>query len=390
MKSETHLAWILASPCYSPEAVIDMTLADARSYRFGTWDVEDACRDLIALGAVPSLLSKVWISNHYGLIVWKLASYIRSWPERFLFQRSSWFCPTKVLDQLAYRYEREINLAERPALRKVVEGDEAAGRHMVLCIASVATEDSEETQEEVLKVTVTDGWYILPATLDVCLTRAVERRRLKVGSKVHVCGAKLSGAGNGVAILELADAGATTSAVSIMLQANSTRLARWDTKLGFQRSPILWTTQLRSISPDGGLVPGLEIVVLRKYPVVYLETLEDGVTKIKRTSREEDRAAEAHRGQMEKRYQDIVQEAESKWGDGADRSRMWDEIQARASELEAASARNVMPFFTIRVGNYTGNIEHEDYDKNGRRQEALVTFWHSDHEPYQEGHRVRV
>ncbi|KAF9347003.1 Breast cancer 2, early onset [Mortierella sp. NVP85] len=373
-----------------PEAVIDMTLDDAWTYRFETWGLEDAYHELIARGAAPSLLSNVWLSNHYGLIVWKLACYLRSWPHYFLSRSLSWFCPAGVLNQLAYRYEREINLAERPALRKIVEGDEAAGRHMVLCIASVAKEYSGEAKGEVFKVTVTDGWYVLPAVLDPCLTRAVERGRLKIGSKVHVCRAKLSGAENGVAILELAGAGSTTTSVSIVLQANSTRLAAWDTKLGFQRSPMVWTTQIRSISAEGGLVPGLDVVILRKYPVIFMETLEDGVTRIKRTAREEDRAIEAHQEQISKRYQDMVQEVERIFGGGTSPTRIQDEIQARAGELEAqVSARNVVPFFTIRVGTY-GNNAHEDRDENGRWHEALVTIWNSEHALYQEGHRFRI
>ncbi|KAK3813293.1 MAG: BRCA2, oligonucleotide/oligosaccharide-binding, domain 1-domain-containing protein [Benniella sp.] len=385
-----------------PKAAIDMTLDDAKAYRFGNWGLEDAKRDLIARGAVPSRFSNAWLSNHYGLIVWKLACYLRSWPHYFLSQILSWFCPAGVLNQLAYRYEREINLDERPALRRIVEGDESAGRHMVLCIASVAKEYSDKAKGEVLKVTVTDGWYVLPAVLDPCLTRAVEGERLKIGSKVHVCGAKLSGAENGVPILAPAGVGATTTSVSIVLQANGTRLAAWDTKLGFQRSPMIWTTQIRSISADGGLVPGLDVVVLRKYPVVFVETLKDGMTKIMRTEREEHRAIVAHLEPFSKRYHDMVEEVEGKYGEGTSSSGMRDEIRARADELEAqVPARNVVSLFTIRVGIY-GSTAYGACDENGRWQEALVTFWnqdrtlyqdralYKDHALYQEGHRFRI
>jgi len=354
-----------------------MTLDDARTYRFGTWGLEEAYHDLIARGAVPSLLSNVWLSNHYGLIVWILSRSL------------SGFSPEAVLNQLAYRYEHEINLAERPALRKIVEGDEAPERHMVLFIASVAKEYSDEAKSEVFKVAVTDGWYVLPAVLDPCMTRAVERGRLKIGSKIHVCGAKLSGAENGVAILELAGAGTTTTSVSIVLQANSTHLAEWDTKLGFQRSPMVWTTQIRSISADGGLVPGLDVVVLRKYPVIFMETLEDGVTRIMRTALEERRAIKANREPFTKRYEDMVQEVERTFG-GTSLSRIYDEIQARVDKMKAQlPARNVLPFFTIRVGTYGSNA-YENCDEHGRWQEALVTFQNPDHALYQEGHRFRV
>ncbi|KAF9116996.1 Breast cancer 2, early onset [Mortierella sp. AM989] len=395
-----------------PEDAIKMTLESARSYRFGDWGVEEACHDLVSRGATPHLLSKVWLENHYGLVVWKLACYVRSWPEHFMPSKvspsslhinTSWFSPTMVLDQIAYRFEREINRAERPALRKIVEGDESAAKHMVLCVSSITREHSEEIKQGIWKVTVTDGWYILPATLDACLIRALERgKKFVVGSKLHVCRAKLNGAENGVAILELAGAGASTSSVSIVLQANGTKLARWDAKLGFQRSPLIWTRDIRSILPEGGLVPGLDAVVLRKYPLFYLETLEDGTTKIKRTAREEERAVEAHREQIQKQYQDIVQQVEREFGSGdceADPGLIQEQIQKRAGELlqNGAYTRNVTPFFTIRVGNYLGGgMERDAYDDNdakgggGQRQEALVTFWHSDHSLYQEGHRVRM
>ncbi|KAI7822862.1 BRCA2, oligonucleotide/oligosaccharide-binding, domain 1-domain-containing protein [Gamsiella multidivaricata] len=368
-----------------------MTIDSAQSYRFGDWGVEDSYQSLVDRGASPDLLSKVWVANHYRLIVWKVACYTRSWPQHFATETALCFSPAVVMDQLIYRYEREINRAERPALRKIVEGDEAAAKHMVLCIASIVDEYSEQSKQNVLSVTVTDGWYVLPAALDACLTRAVKRGKLKVGSKIHVCRAKLTGAENGVAILELAGAGSSTSSVSMILQANSTRLARWDAKLGFQRAPLIWTTRLRNITPEGGLVPGLDVIVLRKYPVMYMETLEDGTTKLKRTAKEEECASEAHREKVQKRYQDMVQEVEREFGTERDSGRMREEVQARAVELQAEiAARNITPFFTIRVGNYGSGTRYNGHGDGGRHQEALVTFWQADHTPYQEGRRVRV
>lgn len=384
-----------------------MTFEQARHHRFDGWGVDDAYEELLSLGAKADLLSRAWLLNHYGQVVWKLACYVRTWPDYFISstpEPSTWFCQAKVLDQLAYRYEREVNRAERPALRKIVEGDESAAKHMVLVIASISK--VEQTSDEEVstalknpwKVLVSDGWYSIPAVLDPCLIRAVEGGKLKVGSKVHVCRAKLSGAESGVAILELAGAGSESTTVSIVLQANSTRLARWDTKLGFQRAPLIWTKRLRSIVPEGGLVPGLDVVVLRKYPVLYLETLEDGVTKIKRTAKEESRAVEAHLDKIQQRYQDMVREVEKEFAsemdaEGRSSSRVQEEIMTRAQDIQTESAaRNVIPLFSIRVGNYRhgGNCDDDDMDENGRIQEALITFWHDEYSHYQEGHRIRV
>ncbi|KAF9437101.1 Breast cancer 2, early onset [Entomortierella beljakovae] len=384
-----------------PEDAARMSISSAQSFRFDDWGVENAYQDMISLGAAPNLLSKIWLENHYRLIVWKLACYVRSWPEILLDSSPFWFSPSSVMNQLAYRYEREINRTERPALRKIVEGDDSVAKHMVLCVASISKEYSEETKQEEWKVAVTDGWYILPAALDACLMRALMRGKIKVGSKLHICRAKLNGAENGAAILELSGAGASTSEVSISLQANGTRLARWDTKLGFQRVPMLWTTNISSISTDGGLVPGLDVVVLRKYPVVYLETLEDGVTKIRRTAREEERAVEAHKEQMQKRYQDAIQQVEKEFDVENGESNhllVQQKIQEKASEIMTSHTmtRNVVPFFLIRVGNYFPSDKnrtrhyHDSNDNRKHCQEAIVTFWHSDHRSYREGYRVRL
>ncbi|KAF9321102.1 Breast cancer 2, early onset [Podila horticola] len=360
--------------CGLPQDVIDMTLKTAKVFRLDGWGVNEAFRGLLDRGASAELLSETWVSNHYGLIVWKLACYCRSWPDQFFLDKS--FTPATVLNQLCYRYEREINRAERPALRKIVEGDEPASRHMVLCIASI---DRNATPPS---VTVTDGWYVIPAVLDVHLHKAIQRGRLAVGTKFHVCQALLHGAENGgVAILEQPDA------ISITLHVNNTRLARWDEKMGFQRAPIQWTIRIRNILPDGGIVPGLDVVVLRKYPVVFMEKLENG-TKIRRSGREEARAQDAHRSKMEKRHQEIVEEVEKELmprlgqEEMLDRSEMEQEISMRISEMVAQMQRDVQAMFSIRVGNC--------HDDDSNRQEALITFWKVDMPDLQEGQRVRL
>lgn len=39
--------------------------------------------------------------------------------------------------ELKYRYDREIDISERPALRKILEKDDAASKRMVLCVLSI-------------------------------------------------------------------------------------------------------------------------------------------------------------------------------------------------------------------------------------------------------------
>lgn len=66
----------------------------------------------------PTLVSSEWIRNHYRWIVWKLASMEQRMPA--LFARSC-LTPKNVLEQLKYRYDREIDNCQRSALKRIIE-----------------------------------------------------------------------------------------------------------------------------------------------------------------------------------------------------------------------------------------------------------------------------
>lgn len=138
MAATCHLTPLLIHPILSPtnrpHAIIDMTMDKAALYTFQkSWGWKEAQRDMIEANCVSSRLTAAWVQNHYSLIVWKIACLIRSYPDHFMDQWQS----KSVLNQLLYRYEREVNLGQRPVLRKILEQDDNSVKHMVLFVANI-------------------------------------------------------------------------------------------------------------------------------------------------------------------------------------------------------------------------------------------------------------
>ncbi|KAG7295650.1 hypothetical protein JYU34_021930 [Plutella xylostella] len=112
-----------------------------------------------------------WLDNHIRLIIWKLIRYELLFPKSMVNA-----CNTmNVIDQLKYRYDKELYNVERPVLRKILEKDEVASRTMVLCVAAVYADGISvirvPEQTSSLELLLTDGWYAIQATPDRMLTR---------------------------------------------------------------------------------------------------------------------------------------------------------------------------------------------------------------------------
>lgn len=59
--------------------------------------------------------------------------------------------------------------------------------------------------------------------------------------------------------------------MKLKIHANSTRRARWDSKLGYSKHPGPFNVSLKSVWGNGGNITKLRICVLRVYPVVYID-----------------------------------------------------------------------------------------------------------------------
>lgn len=157
------------------------------------WGWPEAYRDLVTAGATKASISEDWVANHYKWIVWKLASQERMFPTQF--GRS--LCePIKVLNQLLYRYEREINLAQRSAFKKITEKDDIAGREMVVCVWEIVDPPLPSTElkssQSSCLLRLTDGWYSLDARVDSHLLSLIQSGKIQVGQKLKIFGAEVT------------------------------------------------------------------------------------------------------------------------------------------------------------------------------------------------------
>ncbi|KAF5368607.1 hypothetical protein D9758_002203 [Tetrapyrgos nigripes] len=219
-----------------------------------------------------SLVTQEWIDNHWAFILWKLAGMVRLDPasESSSSPRWTW---EEVHRQLLYRYEREMNQGIRPPLRRIVNQDTPASCPMVLCISDIIWSEpstaSDGTRIDPFpQLEVTDGWYRLRAEIDLPLARAVKHGIIRVGRKIAVVGARLqSERKDPMEILE------AYNSVKLVICGNSSHLAPWDAKLGFQRAFNIAT--MHSLTPDGGLVPAMDLVVTKVYPIAFLELKVD-------------------------------------------------------------------------------------------------------------------
>lgn len=232
---------------------------------------------LAQFGASMQYASKEWVANHYKWIVWKLACYERCYPAKSLGKLCTIF---NVLEELKYRYEREVNQGHRSAIKRILEGDQPPSSMFVLCISSIHSNCAPPAETLPLasngaedgtatKVELTDGWYSINALLDALLLKKLATGKLFVGQKLRISGAELCGWAGPVSPLQ------ASSTVGLLLHINGTYRAHWADRLGLCKgggAPLAF----RCIKGMGGPVPSTLIGVTRIYPVLYRERLSGG------------------------------------------------------------------------------------------------------------------
>ena len=324
------------SPVYIGDGAM---LRLSRNGKAGVSEFWEAFRTLPSVD--EKLISYEWFVNHYRQVVWKLASMEVSYPHIY---GGRGLTPDSLMLQLKYRYDREIDQAERSALHKICENDDVPSRRMVVCVSRIyedrlkaglinaggkgavtaGTADVESGNETVIQshetgkdstpvvnppsIEVTDGWYSLPCVLDDPLKQMVKRGRVKVGTKLLVYGAELIGQSNPSHPLEV------PASCALKFSANSTRRARWFAKLGYHPVPHPFPSPLMSVFPEGGLVGCTEVVIARVYPLAYLEKIE-GKKSILRSERLEQKIAALHEAERQRKIDSICAKVQKKFED---------------------------------------------------------------------------
>ncbi|TMX03981.1 hypothetical protein EJD97_012552 [Solanum chilense] len=265
-----------------PDDVNRMNPATAETYVFN----DESCSGCIGVGSFLEMLSqsgasmqyvsKKWITNHYKWIVWKLASYERCYSGKF---SGKLLTICNVLEELKYRYEREVNHGHRSAVKRILEGDLPPSSMMVLCVSNiysirvspVGPQSSLSSMTEngtCAKVELTDGWYSIIAVLDLQLSKKMAAGKLFVGQKLRIWGAGLCGWTGPVSPLEV------SGTTSLLLHINGTYRAHWASRLGFCKGGGI-PLSFMSIKDGGGAVPLTLVVISRIYPVLFRERLSN-------------------------------------------------------------------------------------------------------------------
>ncbi|CAM9489638.1 unnamed protein product [Lampetra fluviatilis] len=258
-------------------------------------------------GVDPGLVDTAWAYNHYRWLVWKLAAMEAAFPAHFA---GRCLTPEVVLLQLKFRYDVEVDGSKRSAIRKIVERDDVASRTLVLLVSKLTGADVASgpgppgSPELGLALELSDGWYALPVLLDAPLAALTRQGRVRVGHKLIVHGAELVGAQEACPPLE------APPSLALKICANSTRRARWDVRLGFYRNPGPFPLAVSSLLAHGGAVGCVDVVVLRVYPLQWMEKLASGAY-VFRSERAEEREARRRSDEQQRALESLYARLEN-------------------------------------------------------------------------------
>ena len=301
--------------------ILKMTSTTNASLTLGWRDIRDL---MFARGAKEKILTEEWCANAYRHVVWTAASIKRA----FNFENCTKQALTSkyILERMMYKYEREINLLQRPIIRKILERDAPSSVPMILLVSAIRSfgvlecdEENDEREEKkrgdnnekeffyAAEIELSDGWYSIRAVLDDALSSHLRENRIRIGSKMFVQNCSMNGVPDGAGVQPLKP---EAYQARLLLSSNSCRPVKWDAKLGLQKTNL--TIPLSSVRSDGGEVPRVLFTIHRHLPPVYRERLiaHDGTALATVNRREESEIAK--RQEFEMTQQKVIETALNK------------------------------------------------------------------------------
>lgn len=177
-----------------------------------------------------------------------------------------------------------------------------------------------------------------------------------------------------------------------MISSNSCQIARWDAKLGYQKQRLRFRS-LGTLHEYGGAVTALDIIVCRKYPMMYRELFKDGTVVIRNAREEEEMRhkymADAHLGEYMPSFKEHPRALLSQHlgqHDGLLQG-------ATPSKTTPTEERNVSGYFKLLVCDYTRSSGGGDDDATKQSTLATLLLLDANEVLYMdicEGHRYRV
>jgi hypothetical protein len=224
-----------------------------------------------------------WIRNHTRWIVWKLASYEKSF-SRFL--GGNHLTYQMLIHNLTSRFRKELIEGVRPAIRKILNRDIAPSKMICLVVCRIIPSPkskSDDTPQPLKIVELSDGWYSVKGCLDKKMSEYIDLGLITVGTKLLVSNARLMGLEEGVDPLDEGDGTSCENCKgALQLTVNACRLARWNAKLGFVKATNnermsngrLLVKRISDVVPGGGDIPAIRLFIQRVYPMLYYEKSE--------------------------------------------------------------------------------------------------------------------